>query len=176
MIPPTEFQSVLYRWSRCLSDVRTKVCRAGAAAVTTDGRPHPLFWILNPKLHRQAVLYRGIMNYKVSEQRRRTISDDHSMVIFHYVVRSQKQFLRHKIRDNLNGTGIYARSFAELASKNSWTTDRELLAGFQGFEAQHALDGNHAICKLGSALHAAYTADIRAGTATQQVHSQMTDF
>lgn len=136
------------------------LCRPGAAAVATDGRAHPLFWVNNPTIHKPAVLYRGILTYKVLEEERKQVTDDHSLAIFHYVVRSQKQFIQHKIRENMEGTGVYAKSFAKEVANQRWTGEEEILHGFRRFETKHGLDGDHDICKLGAALSDAYKADL----------------
>jgi hypothetical protein len=77
-----------------------------------------------------------------------SITNDYQIVLFHYVTRSQDDFVRRKI--NLR-SGIYATQFAAMANKNESSpadTDKQYAA----FEQEHGFTGEHAICKQGAII------------------------
>lgn len=114
-----------------------------------DGTPLPLIGATGKGVSPGAVSYHGHI-----EQRKRLtqsqLTDQHSLVLFHYVTRSRSSFVERKIK--LRG-GIYATEFAALAANSTVPgASVNMTAIFDNFEAAHGFDGDHAICKQGARL------------------------
>jgi hypothetical protein len=98
----------------------------------------------------KAISYRAHVD-EADQAEKSQLTRDHSLVMFHYVTRSRDDFLKRKI--NLR-SGVYASEFAALATAAGPYS--QLQGTFDAFEAHHGFDGDHAICKQGAALSAAY--------------------
>jgi hypothetical protein len=81
------------------------------------------------------------------------ITADYQIVLFHYVTRSQEDFIQRKI--NLR-SGIYATQFAAMqTTASSAPTSDEVDAQYAAFEREHGFDGRFPICEQGAAITAA---------------------
>ena len=78
------------------------------------------------------------------------ITNDYQIVLFHYVTRSQEDFVQRKINRR---SGVYATQFAALQKADGGELDGlQLDAQYAAFEHQHGFDGDHSVCQQGGAI------------------------
>ena len=80
------------------------------------------------------------------------VTDDYSLVLFHYVTRSFEEFMNRKIK---NRSGQYASEFQKQLSEMVFT-EPAVIEKFKEFEAHHLFDGDSPICHQGRNLRAAF--------------------
>ena len=94
-----------------------------------------------------------------SEDMHDEITDDHQIVLYHYVTRSQQEFVERKLTHT--NLGAYSADFAEAVGDNSTVPVSEhpdLDRLYADFERKHGFDGTHAICSQATHVAAAMNA------------------
>jgi hypothetical protein len=101
----------------------------------------------------------------------KTVTDDAQIVLFHFVTRSQNDFMTRKI--NLR-SGVYATEFKNMTIGDGSASGedgeaRELPSGrkldglYARFERDHGFDGDYPVCRQGAALTDAVNAAVARG-------------
>lgn len=128
--------------------------RSGAVAVLGNSEPLNMWRVdMEPNSGTEGPFGSSYAGH-LSDAEHRFFSDitsDYQIALFHYVTRSQDDFVQRKI--NLR-SGKYATQFAEVAGGNP-TTPEALDAQYATFEREHGFDGNFPICEQGGAIAAA---------------------
>ena len=78
------------------------------------------------------------------------ITDDHQIVLYHYVTRSQQEFVERKLTHT--NLGAYSADFADAVGDNSTVPVAEhpdLDRLYAAFERKHGFDGRHIECAQG---------------------------